>query len=178
MALWVKARRDDAGAGLRSDGGVCDLPGGARGGGSVSALTPEQRALLPERWRKLAALLDETTPGDWYTVGPPWGDGALVNAGSPDPHRGTLVPDFSIVEDWPRDEEPRAVEDATFTCAAHNAMPALLAALSDMAGALDEWLAHVERFHGPDGYSGRRCEWCDENEDRARAALAKLREGG
>jgi hypothetical protein len=30
---------------------------------------------------------------DWYVVGPPWGDGTWINAGSADPHGGTFVMD-------------------------------------------------------------------------------------
>lgn len=29
----------------------------------------------------------------WFTVGPPWGDGTWINAGSEDPHGGTPVCD-------------------------------------------------------------------------------------
>lgn len=41
--------------------------------------------------------------------------------------------------------------------------------------ALEPWIAHVDRFHGTEGYPGNRCEWCEQWEARARAAIAEAK---
>lgn len=35
----------------------------------------------------------------WYVVGPPWGDGTWINAGSEDPHGGRFVIDCRPLDD-------------------------------------------------------------------------------
>lgn len=42
----------------------------------------------------------------------------------------------------------------------------------ELREALDGWVGHIDRWHGPQGHSGQRCEWCLPNEEQARTALA------
>lgn len=54
------------------------------------------------------SLIDE----DWYVVGPPWGNGTWINAGSPDPHAGTFVLDCETITESPRTlDEAAALAD-------------------------------------------------------------------
>jgi hypothetical protein len=47
------------------------------------------------------SLLDD----QWFVVGPPWGDGTWINAGSEDPHGGQFVVDCEAMLDaGPRGE--------------------------------------------------------------------------
>lgn len=66
---------------------------------------------------RLKELNDAATPGLWYTVDTPWGDGTWIVAGSPDPHRATMVCDCQDVNESRQDGEPDAADDAAFIAA-------------------------------------------------------------
>ena len=38
---------------------------------------------------------------NWYVVGPPWGDGTYIVAGSEDPHLGIFVADCEFADEIP-----------------------------------------------------------------------------
>lgn len=65
----------------------------------------------------LKELSDAATPGAWYTVDTPWGDGSWVVAGNPDPHAGTPVCDFTLVTEDRENDQPSAQDDAAFVAA-------------------------------------------------------------
>lgn len=48
-----------------------------------------------------------------------------------------------------------------------------LAYTAELLGSLQDWLAHIDRYHGEGGYPGNRCEWCTAPEERSRATIRK-----
>ncbi|MGU3417700.1 hypothetical protein [Methylobacterium sp. D54C] len=77
--------------------------------------------------RELARLSEAATPGAWYTVDTPWGDGTWLVAGSPDPHAGTMVCDCQDVNESRPEDGPDAADDAALIAASVNFVRRLLA---------------------------------------------------
>ncbi|WP_179697315.1 hypothetical protein [Methylobacterium sp.] len=69
---------------------------------------------------RLAELSNFATPGVWYTVDTPWGDGTWLVAGNPDPHAGTMVCDCQDVNETRPEDGPDAADDAAFIAASVN----------------------------------------------------------
>lgn len=65
----------------------------------------------------LKELSDCATPGAWYTVDTPWGDGTWIVAGNPDPHAGTMVCDCQDMNESRPEDGPDAADDAAFIAA-------------------------------------------------------------
>lgn len=65
----------------------------------------------------LRELSDAATPGLWYTVDTPWGDGTWIVAGNPDPHAGTMVCDCQDMNESRQDGGADAADDAAFIAA-------------------------------------------------------------
>jgi hypothetical protein len=65
----------------------------------------------------LKDLSDAATPGLWYTVDTPWGDGTWIVAGNPDPHAGTMVCDCQDMNESRPEDSPTAQDDAAFIAA-------------------------------------------------------------
>lgn len=93
---------------------------------------------------RLRALMVAATPGKWYVVESPWGEGDWLVAGSPDPHGRTFVADTDdpSFEEGDRDEDEiaryRPLENAALIAAAVNDLPALLDELEAARLAISE----------------------------------------
>jgi hypothetical protein len=80
------------------------------------------------------------TPGPWFVVGPPWNEAApYINAGSDDPHAGSVVCDF--IDRDEAEEMHNSEANAEFVAAAREDVPWLLAELRRTQTALEAWLA-------------------------------------
>ncbi|KQS81734.1 hypothetical protein ASG32_03005 [Methylobacterium sp. Leaf361] len=88
----------------------------------------------PAELSALAELSDAATPGAWYTVDTPWGDGTWLVAGNPDPHAGTMVCDCQDVNESRPEDGPDAADDAAFIAASVNYVRKLLALRTLQAG--------------------------------------------
>lgn len=75
-----------------------------------------------DKARELLRLAGEATGGRWYVLGPPWGDGGFVVAGSDDPHQGTYVcntDDELMLDEHDERKSANTVADATYIAAAN-----------------------------------------------------------
>ncbi len=90
---------------------------------------PDHIELTDAQLAEWEALAERATGGPWYTVDPPWANSDWVNAGSEDPHGGSLVCDCQAQHDdmTDDDEGDNAISDAAFIAAARTAVPALIA---------------------------------------------------
>ena len=75
-------------------------------------------------WERIA---NAATVGPWFSVGAPWGNGTLVNAGTEDPHGGHAVCDTELMIDRSENIQGEPQCDADFIAAARTAVPALIA---------------------------------------------------
>lgn len=100
----------------------------------TTPLTRSQRA-------EIQALAEKATPGPWFVVGSPWGDGSWIRSLNEDPHAdGVPIADFEMLDEHFEDTEenpPRIEEDAAFCAAARTAIPAYEAALAAAEQASD-----------------------------------------
>lgn len=82
----------------------------------------------------------EATPGNWYVVRPPWGDGDYVVAGNPDPQVARFVASTDHTWGDPDAEDEGLVDytvsDAVFIETARNTWPRLLATVRRQQRAL------------------------------------------
>jgi hypothetical protein len=89
-------------------------------------------------------LAEKATPGPWFAVGEPWGDGCWINAGSEDPHHGRPVCDFVYPDETDETDPPRQLVDAALVAFAREALPAL----AERCLALEEFQARVLALEG------------------------------
>ena len=81
---------------------------------SPAAPLTEEGASSTRTMISLKELSDAATPGLWYTVDTPWGDGTWIVAGNPDPHAGTMVCDCQDADESRPEDGPGADDDAAF----------------------------------------------------------------
>ena len=103
----------------------------------------EENKMMTGAATLLRYALAKTTPGTWYTIDAPWGDGTSVNARTDDPHGGLFVattdPSFGTYEDEDDKSflQSNPIDDADFIALAHNALPDLLALVAALTAERD-----------------------------------------
>jgi hypothetical protein len=89
---------------------------------------------------RIEALLADITPGPWFTVDQPWGDGTTVVAGNPDPHIADLVATCDLdIARWEQDDvhyQQQDRDNARFIADAPTIVRDLLAAVTATQAAL------------------------------------------
>ena len=129
---------------------------------------------------EMKALCDKATDGPWYTSGLPWSDSETsVLAGSPDPH---VSPEVSECENplYSRDEYggenrpfklKRAEDDAAFIAASRTFIPAAIAEIERLRGALEIYAKDLEAIAKRTG-----ADYDIKAAASAQQALARIRE--
>jgi hypothetical protein len=106
----------------------------------------------------------EATPGDWYVVRPPWGEGDYVVAGDADPQIGRFVADMDTA--WVNPEaDDYALPNAEFVETARNAWPRLLATVRTLQA---ENAALRRQVTGLQDDQAVLRAWCQEQQAAAR----------
>lgn len=105
--------------------------------------------LSDEQLREIEAAERAATPGPWYVVGPPWGDGSYIVAGCEDPHGGRYV--LGIDEMHEETEEYSKGErdweaDLAFAAASRTWVPELLAEVRRQADLLKRCYWQIGRL--------------------------------